>query len=130
MSGLNPLKSQGPDLIHPRILKELANELCRVICHFYQQSLAQGILPDDWKTGNICPLLKKNGRSLPSNYRPVSLTSICCKLLEHIFCSNLMKHLDSNNILTDHQHAFRKGRSCETQLVNVIDDWSNCLDEG
>ena len=41
-----------------------------------------------------------------------------------------MKHLDSNNILTDHQHVFRKGRSCETQLVNVIDDWSKCLDKG
>ena len=98
LAGLNPLKSQGPDLIHPRILKELANELCHVICHFYQQSLAQGILPDDWKTAKMCPLFKKNDISLPSNYRPVSLTSICCKLLEHIICSKLMKHLDSKNI--------------------------------
>ena len=108
LSGLNPSKSQAPDLIHPRILKELANEISHVLCHLFQQSLSHGVIPDDWKTANICPLYKKNERSSPCNYRPVSLTSICCKLLEHIICSNLMKHLDNNNVLTDLQHASEK----------------------
>ena len=123
LSGLNPSKSQGPDLIHPRVLTKTANELSHAICHLFQQSLTPGVIPNDWKTANICPLYEKNDRSSPCNYRPVSLTSICCKLFEHIICSNLMNHLDNNNVLTDHQHAFRKNRSCETQLINVIDDW-------
>ena len=59
LSGLNPSKSQGPDLIHPRVLKELANEISHVICHLFQQSLSEGVLPDDWINANICPLFKK-----------------------------------------------------------------------
>ena len=84
----------------------------------------------EWIETNICPLYKKNGRSLTSSYRPVSLTCICCKLLEDIVCSNLMKHFEVNDILSDKQHAFRKGRSCETQLINVFNDWSSALDRG
>ena len=61
-----------------------------------------------WTVANICPLYKKNDRSLPVNYRPVSLTCIVCKLLEHIVCFQVMGHLDSNHlIITDRQHAFR-----------------------
>ena len=48
LSGLSPSKSQGPDMIHPRVLKKLANEICNVICHLFQQSLTDGVLPNDW----------------------------------------------------------------------------------
>ena len=130
LAGLNTAKAVGPDRIHPRVLKELANELCHVLCHLFQQTMSSGIIPEDWKKANICPLYKKNERSLPSNYRPVSLTCICCKLLEHIVSSNLMKHFEANKILTDKQHAFRKSRSCETQLINVVNDWAKSLDMG
>ena len=116
--------------IHPRVLKELVNELCHVLCHLFQQTMSSGIIPEDSKKANICPLYKKNERSLPSNYRPVSFTCICCKLLEHIVCSNLMKHFEANKILTDKQHAFRKSRICETQLINVVNDWAKSLDMG
>ena len=78
---------------------------------------------------NICPLFMKNVRTTPSNYRPVSLTCILCTILEHIVCSNLMDHLEDNQILNSKQHAFRKGHSCETQLVNVIGDWAASIDE-
>ena len=61
------------------------------------------------------------------NYRPVSLTCVPCKLLEHI-CSNIMAHLDEYKLLSDRQHAFRKGHSCETQLTTVINDWAKILD--
>ena len=67
-------------------------------------------------------------RSLACNYRPVSLTCIPCKLLEHIVCSNIMAHLDKHKHLPDKQHAFRKWHSCETQLTMVIDDWAKVLD--
>ena len=64
----------------------------------------------------------------PSNYRPVSWTCVPCKMLEHIVCTNIMAHLDEHKLLSDRQHAFRKNRSCETQLIIVINDWVKTLE--
>jgi hypothetical protein len=99
--------------------------------YFYQSwySLDTSSIPEEWTTANICPLYKKADRSIPANYRPVSLTCILiCKLIEHIVCSNIMSHLDNHNIITDRQHAFRKHHSCETQLCNVIHHWAKNID--
>ena len=130
LKGLNPSKASGPDGINPRVLKELSTELGPLLTHLFQQSLDKGEIPKDWSMANICPLYKKGDRALASNYRPVSLTCICSKLLEHVVCSNIMGHLDEYSILSDRQHAFRKFHSCETQLCTVIDDWSKNLDRG
>ena len=67
--------------------------------------------------------------SLARNYRPVSLTCIPCKFLEHIVCSNIMAHLDEHELLSDRQHAFRKWHSCETQLTTVINNCAKILDK-
>ena len=128
LRGLNPSKAWGPDELHPRVLKELATELGPVFAHLFQQSMDTREIPKEWSLANICPLFKKSGRSLACNYRPVSLTCVPCKLLEHIVCSNIMAHLDEYKHLSDRQHAFRKGQSCETQLTTVINDWANILD--
>ena len=72
--------------------------------------------------------ITRGDRSLACNYRPVSLTCVPCKLLEHIVCSNIMAHLDEHKLLSDKQHAFRKWHSCETQLATVINDWAKILD--
>ena len=74
-------------------------------------------------------MFKKGNRSSPSNYRPVSLTSILCKLLEHVISSNISSHFDFNCILTDNQHGFRKRRSCDTQLIQTIDDLSRGINQ-
>ena len=71
---------------------------------------------------------KKGDRALACNYRPVSLTCVPCKLLEHIVCLNNMAHLGEYKFLSDRQHAFRKRHSCETQLTTVINDWAKILD--
>ena len=128
LKGLNPSKALGPDELHPRVLKELATELGPVLAHLFQQSIDTGEVPKEWSLANICPLFKKSDRSLACNYRPVSLTCVPCKLLEHIVCSNIMAHLDEYKLLSDRQHAFRKGHSCETQLTTVINDWAKILD--
>ena len=128
LKGLNPSKALGPDELHPRVLKELATELGSVFAHLFQQSIDTGEIPKEWSLANICPLFKKSDRSLACNYRPVSLTCVPCKLLEHIVCSNIMAHLDEYKLLSDRQHAFRKGHSCETQLTTVINDWTKILD--
>jgi hypothetical protein len=79
-------------------------------------------MPEDWKLANVSPIFKKGDKSKPANYRPVSLTSVCCKVIEHIIHSHLMKLFEDQNILTDYQHGFRKKRSCESQLITTIQD--------
>ena len=93
----------------------------------FQASLDQGLVPPDWKEGNIVPLYKKGDRALPENYRPITLTSISCKILEHVVHSNIMTHFDKFNVLDNAQHGFRKRRSCISQLLTTVDDFANCL---
>ena len=128
LKGLNPSKALGPDELHPRALKELTTELGPIFAHLFQQSIDSGEIPKEWTLANISPLFKKGDRSLACNYRPVSLTCVPCKLLEHIVCSNIMAHLDEHKLLSDKQHAFRKWHSCETQLATVMNDWAKILD--
>ena len=122
-------KATGPDGIPGQILKICANELAGVYRLLFQASLNQGVVPDDWRHANIVPLFKKGDKTNPINYRPVSLTSISCKLLEHIIHSNIMDHLDKHNFLNNAQHGFRQKRSCETQLITTLNDFSNCINE-
>ena len=124
---INPNKATGPDGIPGRLLKLCANELVEVFQLLFQASLDQGSVPNDWKRADITPLYKKGDKMQAENYRPVSLTSIACKLLEHIVHSNIMDHFDKFNVLDDSQHGFRKKRSCETQLINTVKDFSECL---
>ena len=108
LKGLNPSKALWPDELHPRVLKELATELGSIFAHLFQQSTDSGDIPKEWTLANISPLFKKGDRSLACNIRPVSLTCVPCKLLEHMVCSNIMAHLDEHKLLSDKQHAFRK----------------------
>ncbi len=85
---LNPNKAYGPDEISPRILKELAHEIAPMLSLIFQVSLDSGELPSDWKEASISPIFKKGDRVKASNYRPVSLTCVSCKLLEHIVHSH------------------------------------------
>ena len=76
----------------------------------------------DWLNANISPVYKKGDAHLPGNYRPVSLTCVSCKILEHIIRKHILDHLDRNKILTTLNHGFRSGYSCETQLVMTVHD--------
>ena len=127
---LNPNKAPGPDSIPARVLKECSNELAPLITILFNKSLLEGKIPEDWKEANITAVFKKGDRNLPSNYRPVSLTCLLCKLQEHILVSNIMSHLDKHNVLTDSQHGFRARRSCETQLVSLVHELASSLDSG
>ena len=116
---INPNKASGPDMIPARILKDLAEELAPILTEIFQRTLADGEVPVDWRSANVTAIFKKGDRFNASNYRPVFLTSLCCKLQEHIIVSSTLKHLEHHKILTDCQHGFRARRSCETQLVTL-----------
>ena len=125
---LDPNKASGPDQIPAKFLILFNEEVTPILKINFQQSIDTSHVPSQWKEANIAPIFKKGDRSDPINYRPVSLTSICCKMLEHIIVSNMMDFLDSKNILVDIQHGFRAGRSCETQLIQTVHDFARNLD--
>ena len=117
ISELDEHKACGPDGIRPIILKRLRASISPTLQCIFAKSLAEGQVPDDWKHANVTPLHKKGNRNDPANYRPISLTCVCCKLMEHIVVSHFRRHLEANYILNPNKHGFRKGLSCETQPV-------------
>ena len=127
LAGLDHSKAAGPDVIKPVVLKPLKDLVAPILQIIFQQSLITGQIPSDWKKAIVTHLFKKGGKCDPANYRPISLTYICCKMMEHIIASNLTKH---HNILYDLQHGFTERRSSETQLIQLIDELARGLSSG
>lgn len=123
-------KSTGPDDVHPKFLKELFSELALPICILFNKSLHEGNLPLVWKTANVTCIFKSGDKTLPCNYRPISLTPVLCRLLEKIIRGSIMSHCIDNKIFTDSQFGFRDRRGCILQLLEVFDDWTLALDKG
>ena len=98
-----------------------------MITHLFKQSLDISELPPEWKTAYVTLIFKKDERSDPSNYLPVSLTSILCKTFEHILVSQIMNHLETHQILCPNQFGFRAEHSCESQLLVTINDFAYAL---
>ena len=111
-------------------LKNLSPELTPFPTLIFQKTIDEGEVPSDWKYANVTALFKKGDRFKTSNYGPLSLTCLCCNLQEHLFTTNLLKHLEKYNILTDCQHGFRARRSCETQLLTLTHHLASSLDSG
>ncbi|RUM41879.1 MAG: hypothetical protein DSY80_08180 [Desulfocapsa sp.] len=123
-------KSQGPDKVHPRLLKELAEELSSPLTQIFNTSLNQGRLPTIWRRAQVTALFKKGSRKEPCNYRPVSLTCIACKILESIIRDHLMDHLKRNKLFSSRQYGFIGGRSTGLQMLKVLEKWTEILDRG
>ena len=127
---LNFNKSPGPDGIHPLVLKELADVIAMPLTVLFNMSIQCGKLPSEWKTAVIKPMYKSGSRSLPVNYRPVSLTCIACKILERVIVKRMQKHLESNSLLQSGQHGFRPKRSCTTNLLVARESWAEARSNG
>ena len=130
LNNVNPKKANGPDLIPCRILKEAATEIAPFLHFLFAQSLESGIVPSDWLKANITPVFKKGSKHLAAIYRPISLTAVPCKILEHIIFHDIMAHLDSNNIPINSQNGFRRKFSCETQLITTVEKIAKAIDNG
>ena len=130
LNNLNVTKSAGPDDLHPKVLKELADSIATPLSIIFNKSIEDEKCIPIWKTANICALFKKGTKSNPGNYRPISLTSVISKILEKEIRKEILDHMESNNLFTCHQHGFRSNRSCTTQLLEAIDYWTKHLDQG
>ena len=129
LSSLDAYSSMGPDGLHPCLIKSCPN-LAIPLYMIFQQSLSQSKLPRDWKKSEIIPLFKKGSRHVPLNYRPISLTSVCCKTLEKIIATALYDHFSQHQIFSDEQFGFRQGKTVDDQLLLVYNDVSFWLDSG
>ena len=125
-------KAAGPDHISPIVivLSIAADVVAFPVAELFRRSLASGQVPEDWKRATVTPIFKKGSRLSPGNYRPVSLTCILCKVMESIVREKITQHLAENNLIHREQHGFVKGRSCVTQLLDVMDAWTEILDSG
>ena len=130
LKGLNPNKAGGMDGISPRVLIETADTMNTPVTLLLNKTLTEGQLPQRWKDAMVTPLFKKGKKSAPGNYRPVSLTSVLCKVSESIIRDQIMDHLYRNKLLSERQHGFVRKRSCMTQLLECLDDWTEMIDNG
>ena len=127
---LKPDKSPGPDGLHPKFFKELSEYMKVPLCLIFKVSLNKGILPQAWKKARVSAIYKKENKKIASNYRPVSLTSIICKVMETLIRDHIVEHMKTNNLFSNKQYGFISGRSTSLQLLTVIDIWTEALEQG
>ena len=97
-----------PDELPSRLLRTVAQELAPALTFLFNQSYTTGIVHMQWKRALVTGVFKKGAKLDPANYRPILLTCLCCKVMEHIVLSQLAKHLSANNILLDSQHGLHE----------------------
>jgi hypothetical protein len=123
-------KSPGPDGVLTKFLKKAPLEFTDLLYSLFKASLSSGKLPSSWREATVVPIFKKGARSEVTNYRPVSLTSIACKIMEHLVADYIKQHLERNAFFIRRQHGFRESHSCETQLVSICQDLADSIDKG
>ncbi|NXI08561.1 RTBS polymerase, partial [Irena cyanogastra] len=130
LSNLDVHKSMGPDGMHPRVLRELAEVIARPLSIIFAKSWATGEVPEDWRKANVTPVFKKGKKEDPGNYRPVSLTSIPGKVMEQLVLGAVSRHIKDRGIIRGTQHGFTKGKSCLTNLIAFYEDVTRWIDDG
>ena len=130
LKSINENKASGPDGIPGKLLKTLAEELAEPLCVLFSSSLNTGEVPDDWKSAHVTAIHKKGATDLAANYRPISLTSLVCKVQESIIRDCINEHLTRNGLQTEVQYGFTKGKSCKSNLIDCMEAWTKALDKG
>ncbi len=127
LSVLKPEKAPGVDWIFPVVLKEVASMISLPLSWIFVRRLTGGVVPEDWHKANVSALYKKGPKNLAENYRPVSLTSQICKVMESLIRDAIVEHLKKHSLIIDSQHGFRQGRSCLTNLLKFLEELSSYI---
>ena len=125
---LDTNKSSGQDGIHAIVLKKCAPELAPILTRLFRTSYNMGIFPENWKTARVQPVPKKGSKSIPSNYRPISILSVICKVMEKVINSRILKYLERHKLIHDRQYGFRQQRSTADLLTLVTHSWYKSLE--
>ena len=123
-------KSPGVDGIPPKLLMETVEQISIPLARVFNLSLKEGVVPFEWKEANIIPLFKKGSRNKSENYRPVSFTSVICKLLERLIKDHMVEFLVKHKLLNSSQHGFLKARSCLTNMLCFLEEITKWIDVG
>ena len=127
---LDKSKSMGPDGVHPKLLSTLAknSEFVTSITLLFKKCFETSSIPSQWKTANVRALHKKGSKTDPSNYRPISLTCIICKVYEKLIRTHILEHVADK--ITRKQHGFTIGKSCLSNLLESVDFINDMLAKG
>ena len=123
-------KSPGVDGIPPKLLKEIVEQISTPLAILFNLLLEKGIVLLEWKEGNIVLLFKKGSRNKPENYRPVSLTSVVCKLLETLIRDHMVEFLGKHQLINTSQHGFLIARSHLTNLLCFLEEITKWVNDG
>ena len=127
---LKPGKSPGNDGWHPVFLKNIADLIATPLARLFQKSLDQGYVSSEWRVACITAIHKKDAKDECGNYRPVSITSIICKLMESIVRDQIVQHMAIHNLFSKKQHGFVPNRNCMTNLLICMEMWTQFDEEG
>jgi hypothetical protein len=130
LAKLKPNSAPGPDQIWPRVLQKLSATLCIPLAIIFTTCMEEGSVPPDWKLANVTPIFKKGSKGDPANYRPVSLTSVCCKVTESIISDSIVEHLTRHRLIRSSQDGFVNARSTQTNLLEYMEKLTRLVDEG
>ena len=130
LNKLNKSKATGLDMISAGLIRECADLICIPICNIFNQSIGQGIFPDDWKCARVAPLFKVGDRNDVNNYRPISMISVLAKVFERIVYDQLYAYLEEHSIICKYQSGFRSTHSTVTALLEAMDTWAYNIDRG
>ena len=123
-------KSAGPDGISTTFLMNTKHLISKPLTLIYNKTITEGVVPQDWKRANVTPLFKKGSREEPGNYRPISLTSVVCKVMESILKNEILDHINKEIPINKSQHGFTANRSCLTNLIEYLEKVTEILDSG
>ena len=113
-----------------RVLKDYADILAPALTLIFNKSMSEGEVPADWKQANVTPIFKKGTKADPGNYRPVSLTSIPCRVMEACIRDKIVRHLEENELINPSQHGFMRRKSCTTNLLEFLEKVTSEVDQG
>ena len=128
LANLDTSKAIGPDGVSPHTLRQCSKELAPFLAAIFKNCIKEEIWPKIWKSAKVIPAHKKNSKTLPKNYRPISLLPILSKVFEELIASSIKDHLLKNRLLSQHQFGFQKGKSASDLLLLLSSKWNKELD--
>jgi len=130
LSNLDAHKSMGPDGMHPRVLRELADVIAEPLSIIFETSWRTGEVPEDWRKATVTAIFKKGKKEDPGNYKLVSLASIPGKMMEQLILEVTIKQVEEKKVIGSSQHGFTKGKLYLTNLMAFYDGMTGRVDEG
>ena len=127
---MKPSPTPGVDGFTVPLLQSVCDQISKPLSLIYNKSIQENKVPTDWREANVTPIFKKGARGKPSNYRPISLTSVPCKIMESIIKDHIVDHLTENKLINPSQHGFMNNKSCQTNLLEYLETITEALDSG